>query len=108
MDDLEPPASRDSMAAGFGLGLLLHFLGQVGWGVLAVVLFGEPGALAFVLPWFFLGWTQLVYMVPAAIWYHVQGRRRTATMLWIMTAVAFLVTSACAASMSRETWTWLF
>jgi hypothetical protein len=98
---------RDSMASGFGLGLLLHLLGQVALGAVSVAMFPSPGVVAFFLPVLFLGWTQLLYMVPAALACQLHGHRRTATMLWIMTAVAFLATSTCAA-LSREDLRMLF
>jgi hypothetical protein len=85
---------RDSMATGFYLVVLLHVPCQV---VLALAVAVIWGSEMIMMPLVFLGWSQLVYMVPAIVWSLVRGRRRTATMLAILTAVGFLVTSACAA-----------
>lgn len=85
---------RDSMPAAFCLGLLLHVVGQLILGLLAVVTYRSLEAAVY--PVACLGWSQLVYMLPAIFRSAAEGRRRTATMLTIMTAVAFIVTSACA------------
>ena len=94
MSELKSFLKRDSMPAAFCLGLLLHVIGQLALGLLAVLAYSCLEAAIY--PALCLGWSQLVYMLPAILWSAAEGRRRAATMLTIMTAVAFIVTSACA------------
>jgi hypothetical protein len=82
------------MAAGFGFGLRLHLGGQLILALAAAAIWGAETAK---VPSLFLGWTQLLYMIPAIDWCRLRGRRRAASMLTIMTTVAFIVNSACAA-----------
>jgi len=90
---------KDSLAAGFGRGLLLHVPGQLVLVLLATAFYGRESAM---LPLLFCGWTQLVYMVPAGIWYARKGRRKTASAIAILAAILFLATSACAGLMYRS------
>ena len=98
MSQPDDPRRGDSILIGVGLAALLHI---VCIPTLAVVVSLVPGAddlgTLIGIGILFIGFVQLVYMIPAWIVLWTKGRRRTAKGLAIVAALAFLVTGGCIA-----------
>lgn len=106
------PTSRarpDTTEGGFWIAILLHLVGLPSLALLLrllVALLGLPtGPESFFSNDFLAclimvaglsGWTQLLYMLPAAAVLHGRGERAARNGLLATTGVLFLITSACA------------
>lgn len=90
---------QDTKATGFVLGTCLHVVGLPLVALVPLEIFslgdwnGYSSRLLVVACNF--GWTQLPYMVPAAIALHVRGQRSARNGLLIAVGIGFLLTSGC-------------
>ena len=93
------PQEQDTKASGFVLGTCLHVVGLPLIALVPLEIFSlgdwndYASRLLFVASNF--GWTQLPYMVPAAIALHVRGQRSARNGLLIAVGIGFLLTSGC-------------
>jgi hypothetical protein len=81
---------NDSVWAGLGLTLVFHVVFGMLAGFLSTITNGSF-AVVFIFP----GLTQLVYIVPAYLYFQRQGRPGVAKGLVIGAAITFLLNAAC-------------
>ena len=96
--------SKDSVRRGVGLAFVLHVLG-LGLSTALVSLFDTASELPGLDPLIWVmnfGWTQAVYMVPAAI--VLRAKRLPATLkgLLIVVGIGFMITSICTGTLMLQ------
>jgi len=89
MNETKPVSSVRDIWRGIGLGLLMHLI-QI------PLVF-----ITFYLSLLFIGVSQLLYIIPAAIFYHRSGRPGMVKGLIIVAAITFLLNGTCTAIFFR-------
>ncbi|WCN37172.1 hypothetical protein [Aneurinibacillus uraniidurans] len=85
MEEYQNEEDKGSVALGIFLAIGLHV--SVAGGS-SILLFGG-------IPIFAIGLVQLVYIIPAALYFNTKGKVRTMQGLWLAAVVTFLVNAAC-------------
>ncbi len=86
-----PPPSQGSAWAGFGIAIGLHFIFQPFIAMLGMI----PNMEWFYFSVFFIGLSQLIYMIPAIILASVKGKPHLVKGLAIGAGLTFLLNAAC-------------
>jgi hypothetical protein len=87
--------SKGSIRSGLAITLVLHVLGQLVLGLIALAIPTGDGPSLTLLPLFFLGLSQLLYMIPAILLLLRRGDSETARGMIIGAGLTFLLNATC-------------